>query len=41
MLALCPDKIDIDGKNADAYIAIDTQNKDFGEYSAIVPNILI
>ncbi len=41
LLALSPDHARVDEKEIDAYIAIDTQNKEYDGYSAIVPQILL
>ncbi len=41
LMALSPDYINLDNKEIDAYIAIDTQNQNYGGYCAIVPEILL
>ena len=41
LLALSPDFVGVNEKETDAYIAIDTQNGEYGGYTAIVPEILL
>lgn len=41
LLAFCPDRIIIDGKETDAYLAIDPTSSDFGGFKAIVPSVII
>lgn len=41
LYAFCPEKTSVDKKEIDAYIAIDTQNGEYGGYTAIVPDILL
>lgn len=41
LFALSPDLITVNGRNVDAYVAIDTSKNGYGEYQAIVPAVLI
>jgi len=40
LLAFCPDRISIDKKEVDAYLAIDPASSDFGGFKAIVPSVI-